>query len=163
MYEICMCVCSTLWKKPKFSACNRANERNKLVYGINYILIRIESKCKAAVIDMSMCTRMSTIYSIYQVIHMNLPKDIERKKRKSEEKTASRSLKHMCVCVYFYVMPLPNVNIKKEPERKPSIEYKIALSSFASYTLCQFRISFSIDQTFIRNNTVSNILTIYIL
>lgn len=46
------CISRCVLAKPKFSTCNRTN---LYVYCINYVLIRNESKCKAVVIDTTMC------------------------------------------------------------------------------------------------------------
>lgn len=46
------CTSRCVLAKPKFSTCNRTN---LYVYCINYVLIRNESKCKAVVIDTTMC------------------------------------------------------------------------------------------------------------
>lgn len=58
--NVSVCVC--VYAKIKSQSSAHVIEQ-KLVHGINNVLIRIESKCKAAVIDMSMCTSMSTVYN----------------------------------------------------------------------------------------------------
>lgn len=121
-----------------------------VVYGINYVLIRIESKCKAAVIDMGMCTRASTSRTMHQVNpHMN-PQHTSTLDRKYS-KTASRESLSLSHTLYRSLsLSLSYALLTEKKEKKTSLQYKMLFllphrSFFVVCLPCQFRIAYAME------------------